>query len=98
MQRADQAAGRVEFETPTGKVVVTDFPPEAWTYKLGHRSAVEWVLDQYADYTPKDPTVATKFHTYRLADHLDEVVALLGKVTRVSVVTMGVVETLKNLG
>ncbi len=59
---------------------------------------VEWVLDQYADYTPKDPTVAAKFHTYRLADHLDDVVALLGKVTRVSVVTTGVVETLKKLG
>ena len=71
MQRVDQAAGRVEFETPTSKLVVTGFPPEAWTYKLGHRSAV---------------------------DHLDEVVALLGKVTRVSVVTMAVVEKLKKLG
>jgi predicted helicase len=22
-------------------------PPEAWTYKIGNRSALEWVLDQY---------------------------------------------------
>lgn len=89
--RLDKAANRLEFETPTGKVVVEGFSPSTWEYKLGHRSAVEWVLDQYADYTPKDPTVAAKFHTYRLADHLDEVLALIGKVARVSVETMSVV-------
>jgi predicted helicase len=89
--KVDKDAGKILFDTPTGLVALSDIPTAAWEYKLGHRSAVEWVLDQHADYTPKDPTVAAKFHTYRLADHLDEVIALVGKVTRVSVETMKIV-------
>ncbi|MEI6388865.1 MAG: type ISP restriction/modification enzyme [Spirochaetota bacterium] len=72
-----------------GKVLVADFPHAVWDYKLGNRSAGEWVLDQHADYRPKDKTVAEKFHSYRLADHVDEVVELLKKVTRESVGLLG---------
>ena len=28
---------------------------EAWEYRLGSRSALEWVLDQYRERTPRDP-------------------------------------------
>jgi len=65
------------------------------------RDAAKTLMDAHIGFETAEPwplTVAAKFHTYRLTDHLDDVVALLGKVTRVSVVTMGVVEKLKNLG
>ena len=52
-------------------------PPEAWTYKLGNRSALEWILDQYKEKTPKDPTIRAKFNTYRFADHKEKVIDLL---------------------
>jgi hypothetical protein len=29
---------------------------------LGNRSALEWVLDQYKEKTPKDPTIREKFN------------------------------------
>ena len=47
---------------------LTGVTAEAWTYKLGNRSALEWILDQYREKTPKDPTIRDKFNTYRFAD------------------------------
>jgi len=60
-------------------------PPEAWDYKLGNRSALEWILDQYKEKKPKDPTIREKFDTYRFADHKEKVIELLMRVTTVSV-------------
>jgi len=70
-------------------------PPEAWEYKLGNRSALEWVLDQYKEKTPKDPTIAAKFDTYRFADYKEQVIDLLGRVCAVSVQTMAIVRQME---
>jgi predicted helicase len=35
--------------------------------KLGNRCALEWILDQYKEKKPKDPTIREKFNTYRRA-------------------------------
>jgi predicted helicase len=43
-------------------------PAEAWNYRLGNRSGLEWILDQYKESKPKDPTIREKFDTYRFAD------------------------------
>ena len=66
-------------------------PKEAWEYKLGNRSALEWILDQYKEKKPKDPTIAEKFNTYKFADYKEKVIDLLGRVCRVSVETVEVV-------
>ena len=65
--------------------------------KLGNRSAMEWVLDQYKESKPSDPTIAEKFDTYRFADYKKEVIELLKKVCTVSVETVKVVEEMKNV-
>lgn len=70
-------------------------PPQAWRYKLGNRSALEWILDQYKEKTPKDPTIREKFNTYRFADHKEKVIDLLRRVTRVSVETMQIVDAMR---
>jgi len=70
-------------------------PPEAWDYRLGNRSALEWILDQYKEKTPKDPTIREKFNTYRFADYKDHVIDLLKRVTRVSVETMKIIQEMK---
>ncbi len=59
---ANKDAGNIKLDSETQ---LTGVPPEAWTYKLGNRSAVEWILDQYKEKTPKDPTIREKFNTYR---------------------------------
>ena len=59
---------------------------------LGTRSALEWVLDQYKERKPRDPTIAEMFNTYRFADHKERVIDLLRRVCTVSVRTMDVVD------
>lgn len=90
--RADKESGNIRLDSETQ---LTGVPPEAWTYKLGNRSALEWILDQYKEKTPKDPTIREKFNTYRFADHKEKVIGLLKRVTRVSVETMKIVEAMR---
>ena len=69
-------------------------PPDAWEYRLGNRSALEWVLDQYKERKPRDPTIAERFNTYRFADHKERVIDLLGRVCAVSAFTSAIVNEL----
>ena len=70
-------------------------PREAWDYKLGNRCAIDWVLDQYKEKKPKDPTIREKFDTYRFAEYKEGVIDLLARVTTVSVETVRLVEAMK---
>ena len=47
------------------ETVLDGLPEEAWAYRLGNRSGVEWVLDQHKEKTPRDPTIREKFNSYR---------------------------------
>jgi len=82
------AAGTVTLDSET---VLSSIPAAAWDYRLGNRSAIDWVLDQHKEKTPKDPKIRAKFNTYRFANHKDRVADLLARVVRVSVETMGIV-------
>ena len=73
-------------------------PKEAWEYKLGNRSALEWILDQYKEKKPTDPTIAEKFNTYRFADYKEKVIDLLKRVCTVSVETMDIVRQMQDTG
>lgn len=92
MLKADKEAGVIRLDTETQ---LTGVPPEAWTYRLGNRSGLEWILDQYKEKTPKDPTIREKFNTYRFADYKETVIDLLCRVTRVSVETVAITEAMK---
>ena len=69
--------------------------PVAWDYKLGNRTALEWILDQYKESKPKDPTIREKFNSYRFSDYKEQVIDLLQRVTTVSVRTMAIVEAMR---
>ncbi|MDP3007906.1 MAG: type ISP restriction/modification enzyme [Methylococcales bacterium] len=92
--KADKIKHCIEIDSQT---TLANIPPEAWQYQLGNRSALEWVLDQYKEKTPKDPTIREKFNTYRFADHKEHVIELLAKVCRVSVETMALIEEIQAL-
>ncbi|WP_104989717.1 type ISP restriction/modification enzyme [Deinococcus sp. NW-56] len=96
--RALAARGRLKVvrdaaKVPTGAIeldgltTLRGVPPAAWSYRLGNRSALEWVLERHKETSPKDPTIREKFNTYRFADHKERVVDLLARVTTVSVET-----------
>ena len=86
----DERRISIDSETTLGGI-----PPQAWHYKLGNRSALDWVLDQHKERKPKDPTIREKFDTYRFADHKERVITLLARVARVSMETVRLVEALK---
>jgi predicted helicase len=92
MLKANKDTGNIQLDSETQ---LTGVPPETWTYKLGNRSALEWILDQHKEKTPKDLTIREKFNTYRFADHKEKVIDLLKRVTRVSVGTMAIVEAMR---
>jgi len=70
---------------------LSNIPTEAWDYKLGNRSALEWILDQYKEKKPRDKTIAEKFNTYRFADYKESVIDLLRRVCTVSIETMRII-------
>lgn len=76
---------------------ITGIPTEAWDYRLGNRSAIDWVLDQHKEKTPRDPTIREKFNTYRFADYKESMIALLAKVVRVSVDTVAITSAMATL-
>lgn len=76
---------------------LTGIPAEAWAYRLGNRSGIDWVLDQHKEKTPKDPTIRAKFNTYRFADYKESCIDLLAKVVTVSVETVKITEAMKAL-
>jgi len=92
MLKAHKDTGNIQLDSETQ---LTGVPPEAWNYKLGNRSALEWILDQHKEKTPKDPTICQKFNTYRFENNKEKVIDLLKRVTRVSVETMTIVEAMR---
>lgn len=91
--KPDKEAGIVDLDELS---MLKGIPKEAWAYKLSNRSALEWVLDQYKEKKPSDPTIAEKFNTYRFADYKEKVIDLLKRVTTVSVGTMELVRGMEN--
>ncbi|MEX0409072.1 type ISP restriction/modification enzyme [Aquibium sp. LZ166] len=90
--KADRDNGIIRLDTETQ---LSGIPSEAWDYRLGNRSGLDWILDQYKEKTPKDPTIREKFNTYRFADYKEKVIDLLMRVTRVSVETVAITEAMK---
>lgn len=112
LERIETSAKRAEGTHPKpvlrsnpelGSVVVdadtqlTGIPAEAWDYRLGNRSAIDWVLDQHKEKKPRDPTIAAKFNTYRFADYKESMIDLLARVVRVSVDTVTITDAMKAL-
>ena len=91
MLRADKSGGTITLDERT---TLAGIPAQAWEYRLGSRSALEWVLDQYKEKKPKDPTIREKFNTYRFSDHKEEVIDLLHRVCTVSAATMEIVDSM----
>lgn len=90
--KSDPAAGIVTLDSETR---LTGIPRAAWDYRLGNRSAIDWVLDQHKEKTPKDATIREKFNTYRFKDYKDKVIDLLGRVVTLSLDTVAITEAMK---
>ena len=70
-------------------------PAKAFDYRLGNRSALEWVIDQYRVKTDKRSGVVNDPNR---ADDEEYIMKLIGKVIAVSLETVEIVEGLPDLG
>jgi len=83
------------------RMVYNDFltlagiPAEAFEYRLGNRSALEWVIDQYQVSTDKRSGITNDPNR---ADDPQYIVRLIGQVIKVSLETMKIVHALPDLG
>jgi len=89
--QSDPAAGSIALDSET---TLRGLPPAAWAYRLGNRSAIDWVLDQHKEKKPKDATIRERFDHYRFVDHKERVIDLLARVTTVSVQTLAITEAM----
>ena len=70
-------------------------PAAAFGYRLGNRSALEWVIDQYRVKTDKRSGIVNDPNR---GDEPEYIVRLIGKVISVSLETVEIVEGLPELG
>ena len=69
-------------------------PSKAFDYRLGNRSALEWIIDQYCVKMDKRSGIVNDPNR---ADDSEYIVKLIGKVITVSLETVEIVEKLPNL-
>jgi predicted helicase len=76
-------------------LTLTGIPPETFEYKLGNRSALDWIIDQYQVSTDKRSAIANDPN--RLDDE-EYIVRLIKQVITVSLETVKIVKGLPDLG
>ena len=76
-------------------LTIEGIPPKTFDYRLGNRSALEWVIDQYRVKTDKRSGIVNDPNR---ADDPRYIVKLIGKVIAVSLETVEIVEGLPDLG
>jgi predicted helicase len=79
-------------------VTLGDIPAEAHRYMLGSRSALEWLIDRYQVKTDKDSGIVNDPNDWGREHHNPRyIIDLIKRVTRVSVETMRIVDSLPSL-
>jgi predicted helicase len=76
-------------------LTLSGIPPETDEYRLGNRSALEWVIDQYQASTDKRSGIANDPNR---AEDPQYIVRLLGQIITVSLETVKIVKALPELG
>jgi predicted helicase len=76
-------------------LTLSGIPPEVYEYRLGNRSALEWVVDQYRVSTDKRSGIVNDPNR---EDDPEYIVRLVGQVVTVSVETVRLVRELVGLG
>jgi predicted helicase len=78
-------------EIQASSLTLAPIPPAAFNYRLGNRSALEWVIDQYQVSTDKRSGITSDPNR---ADNPEYIVRLIGQVIRVSMETVKIVQGL----
>ena len=100
MCRLDWRVEKMKLSKDKTQIVYNNFltidgvPPEVFDYRLGNRSALEWVIDQYRVKIDKRSTIVNDPNR---TDDPQYIVKLIGKVITVSLETVEIVKNLPEL-
>lgn len=92
-----KVSGQMRLDMALGKVTVNDsltlggIPQDAFLYRLGTRSALEWVVDQYKLVQDEDGNVTSDPND---PENDKYIVDLIGRVTTVSISTLNLIKEL----
>ena len=75
-------------------LTLNNIPPQVYEYRLGNRSALEWVIDQYQISTDKRSGITNEPNREEDPEYI---VRLIGQVTTVSLETVRLVKELSAL-
>jgi len=98
--RVNYRVERMTLTKDKTQIIYNDFvtlggiPPEVFEYRLGNRSALDWIIDQYQVSTDKRSGITTDPN--RLDDS-QYIIRLIGKVITVSLETVKIVKSLPAL-
>ena len=76
-------------------LTLSGIPKEAYAYRLGNRSALEWVIDQYQVSTDKRSGINNDPNRARDKQYI---LRLIGQIITVSLETVKVIRSLPSLG
>jgi predicted helicase len=76
-------------------LTLSGIPPETYEYRLGNRSALEWIIDQYQVSTDKRSGITNDPNR---TDDPTYILRLIGQVITVSLETVAIVRSLPPLG
>ena len=76
-------------------LTLTGIPKETYDYRLGNRSALEWVIDQYQVSTDKRSGITNDPNR---EEDKEYILRLIGQVITVSLETVRIVNALPDLG
>lgn len=82
--KADIAHGKVILDE---QITLEGIPKQAWEYKIGTRSAIEWILDQYKQKIPREVILRQDYYIYNFNDYKQDVINLIKKIVTVSIET-----------
>ncbi|MBX0329785.1 hypothetical protein K2Z83_19120 [Oscillochloris sp. ZM17-4] len=80
--------------TVNPSLTLAGIPPECFRYRLGNRSALEWVIDQYKVSTDKRSGIVSDPNR---PDDEEYIARLVGRVITVSIETMQIIDALPGL-
>ena len=76
-------------------LTLSGIPPETYEYRLGNRSALEWIIDQYQVSTDKRSGITNDPNR---DDDPEYILRLIGQVITVSLETVSIIKALPELG
>jgi len=76
-------------------LTLAGIPPATFNYKLGNRSALDWIIDQYQVYTDKRTNITSDPNAWGDEhDSPEYIVQLIGKIITVSLETQEIIRAL----